>query len=59
MQEGMYEELIQSLKGQVMELPLAGLSDEDLKSSIEEIVFRAMSGQYYPIDDKVEIVRRI
>lgn len=35
------------------------LSDEELEEQIEQIVIQRMSGQYFPIEEKVEIVQQV
>ena len=60
MEEGKYAELIQRMKDRVMnELPLSQLNNDQLKSSIEGMVFTELAGQYISVPDKVEIVRQI
>lgn len=40
-------------------LKVSTLSDEELEEQIEQIVMQRMAGQYFPIEEKVEIVQQV
>ena len=54
------EELITKIKRIVTDvLPLSKLSDEELSDEIEQIVEEQTRGQYFPIQEKVQIAQQV
>ncbi len=54
------QQFINEIKKYVSEtLPLSKMEDAELEEKIEEIVMQRLSGQYYPIGQKVSIVQQV
>lgn len=54
------QQFVSEIKKYVVEnLPLSKMSDEELETKVEEIVFQRMSGQYCSIEQKVSIVQQV
>ncbi|MCI8370870.1 MAG: CpaF family protein [Lachnospiraceae bacterium] len=60
MKKEQQQDFINEIKDYVINnLKVSSLSDEELEEEIEQIVLQRMKGQYFPIEEKVEIVQQI